>query len=346
MFIRFKENPLITPTEIKPVNENYKVIGVFNAAVAKFKSYTILILRVAEAPQAKKNEFKVPFFDVASQTTKIKSLDDSKYERKDVRAFIPKKGFDSLPTFLTSISYLRLAYSNDGIHFKILSEPFIYPHNSLQTYGIEDARCTKIGSIYYLNFSEVSPQGVSVGLVSTQNFKSYKDFGTIFLPDNKDVVIFPEKINGSYYALNRPSTANNNMWISKSPDLIHWGEHRLFLKSGNTYWDNGRVGAGGPPIKTDNGWLVIYHAADVNDRYCLGAMLLSLNDPTKIIGRTKIPFLEPKAPYELKGFLPNVVFTCGSFLEKDQITIYYGCADQSIAGGTISLTNILNNMKN
>ncbi len=170
----------------------------------------------------------------------------------------------------------------------------------------------------------------------------------ILPPANKDCAIFEEKINGKYYALHRPSSpqlGGNYIWVAESPDLIHWGNHKCIATSRKGYWDSARVGAGAAPIKTKEGWLEIYHGANEKHRYCLGALLLDLTDPSKVIARSEQPLVEPTASYELTGFFGNVVFTNGHLVEGDRIRMYYGASDEVICGADLSINEILNTLK-
>lgn len=347
---RYKKNPIITPDDIVPVNKGYQVVGAFNAAATMYKNETILILRIAERPISDdSNIVLAPYFDLVSSKTKTIKLkkNDQNFNFDDSRV-ISSTVKDNEFEYLTSISYLRIARSKDGVHFEVEDKPFIYPHNEYETFGIEDARCTKINDRYYINFSAVSDHGVCVELISTDDFKTYKHESRIFNPDNKDVTLFPEKINGKYYALNRPtvkSTGHNDVWISSSPDMQSFGQHTWLFSGSSDGWDSGRVGAGIPPIKTKDGWLEIYHAADKQSRYCLGAMLLDKDNPTKILKRLADPILKPETNYEKNGFFGEVVFSCGCTLDKDQLTVYYGVADTSMAVCEISLNDILEELK-
>jgi predicted GH43/DUF377 family glycosyl hydrolase len=122
-----------------------------------------------------------------------------------------------------------------------------------------------------------------------------------------------------------------NIWMATSPDLIHWGNHRVVLQVQPDGWESGRVGGGAPPLKTEHGWLSIYHAANQKQEYCLGAFLTPLDDPGRIIARSKTPILAPEKPYETSGFFQNVVFTCGAVIRDGRLMVYYGAADESIA---------------
>ena len=210
---------------------------------------------------------------------------------------------------------------------------------------MEDPRVTQIGEDYYINYSSVTEHGITVSLIHTEDFETFNRLGIIFTPENKDVTIFPEKIGGKYIAFNRPVPCGigaPSMWLSKSPDLVHWGEHEMFSSiSKESGWDNGRIGGGAVPIKTEHGWIKIYHAADVKDRYCLGVYLLDLEDPSIVLAKMEQPFLEPVEEYEREGFFGNVVFTCGAIVEDDTIVIYYGAADDKICRADIKLDDML-----
>jgi predicted GH43/DUF377 family glycosyl hydrolase len=139
----------------------------------------------------------------------------------------------------------------------------------------------------------------------------------------------------------------NYIWLASSPDGIHWGNHRCIIKTRKDKWDSARVGAGAAPIKTDRGWLEIYHGADHQHRYCLGAFLLDKNDPSKVIARTEVPIMVPSAPYEVSGFFGHVVFTNGHTMDAngDTLTIYYGAADEFVCGAVFSINEIFSLLK-
>lgn len=347
---RFIENPLVTPNDVKPLHEGYEVIGAFNGGVAKYNDEILLLLRVAERPISEDpNIIKAPVYNTETKEMTILSFDknDPEYNFEDPRMIRKKDKLDSF-VYLTSLSYVRIARSKDGHNFTVDDDAFLYPFNEYQTYGVEDARCTQIGDTYYVNFSSVSPVGVCDSLVATKDFVSYEYLGNIFAPENKDVLIFPEKVNDKYYAIHRPSLksiGNYDIWIASSPDLISWGDHQHLLGIREDSWDSGRIGGGLVPIKTSDGWLVIYHGATPEHRYCMGAALLDLNDPTKIIARSTRPIMEPEASYEKNGFFGDVVFGCGAVIDDDQLTMYYGVADTSMAGCTLSIREIISQVK-
>ncbi|MFS0821498.1 glycoside hydrolase family 130 protein [Bacillus sp. 1P02SD] len=345
---RYEENPLITPMDVTPYHKNFEVIGAFNAGVTEYNGETLLVLRIAERPLSEDpNIVKAPVYNPTTNELEIIELnkDDARYDFSDPRVILDKE--TNKFVYLTSLSYLRLARSKDGRRFTIDDKPFVYPSNIHETFGIEDPRVTKIEDTYYVYFSAISPMGVGESLVSTKDFKQTVHHGMIFSPENKDVTIFPEKINGKYYALHRPvpsATGAPQVWIAESDNLRYWGNHQFLFGLRNNMWDDARIGAGAVPIKTDKGWLELYHGASKDNRYCMGAVLFDLEDPTKIIARSEKPILEPEATYEVEGFFGNVVFSCGALVEGDIVKMYYGVADTSMACAELSLTEILDSL--
>jgi beta-1,2-mannobiose phosphorylase / 1,2-beta-oligomannan phosphorylase len=189
---------------------------------------------------------------------------------------------------------------------------------------------------------------VGVGLRSTTDCRDIRQHGMIFPPHNKDCAIFSEPIGGKYFALHRPSSptlGGNYIWIAESPDLVHWGQHRCLAHSRPGMWDSARVGAGAAPIRTPEGWLEIYHGANGEHRYCLGALLLDLESPWKVLARSGEPIMEPIADYERTGFFGNVVFTNGHVVDADTVTLYYGASDSVICGARLSLQEILRTLR-
>jgi predicted GH43/DUF377 family glycosyl hydrolase len=184
--------------------------------------------------------------------------------------------------------------------------------------------------------------------MKTTDWKTLERKGMIFPPHNKDCAFFEEQIDNKYYALHRPSSpelGGNYIWIAESEDLEHWGNHRCVATTRPGKWDSVRIGAGAAPIKTEKGWLEIYHGANEENRYCLGALLLDLNEPSKVLARSEEPIMEPLADYEKTGFFGNVIFTNGHVLNGDTITIYYGASDEVICGAELSIAEILQSLK-
>ena len=344
--IRSPHNPIISPEDVKPSRDDFQVVCVFNAGVIRFQDDVILLLRVAEKPLNSNPEVElVPVYDVAAGTVAVKQ-----FLRNDPKIDVSDSRFVRTPTeqYLSSLSHIRLARSKDGIHFTVEETPALAPANEYEIYGIEDPRITYIDKTYYISYSAISPMGSAICLASTTDFKSYQRHGVIFCPDNRDVEIFPEQIQGKYFTLHRPNSSEyhrRDMWIAESTDLINWGNHRWVMGARENTWDNGRVGGSAIPFKTDAGWLEIYHGADKNDRYCLGAVLLDADKPWKIIARSKIPFIEPEMDYELEGFFGNAIFNCGVLVEDEIIKIYYGAADTHICYAEITVKDIFENLE-
>lgn len=336
---RFKENPLLSPADLAPSASNLQVRCLLNPGVFSFNGKIYLLVRVAETVHPIENKLFIPLrmADGAMDILEL-DLDDPDLIHTDVR-IINYKGLD----YLTTLSYLRLFSSDDGILFKPESLS-VHGKGRYEQFGIEDCRVSLLDNVFYLTYTAVSEHGVAVALKTTKDWVIFEDHGLIFPPHNKDVAIFEEQINGKRYALHRPSSkeiGGNYIWIAESPDGLHWGNHQCIVKSRPGYWDSARVGGGAAPIKTDQGWLMIYHGADYQHRYCLGAVLLDLKDPGKVLARTEEPIMEPKENYELNGFLGAVIFTNGHIRNGDRLTIYYGAADEFICGATFSIAQII-----
>ena len=342
---RFPENPLLRPADIHPSAPGMKVECLLNPGVFRFHGKTWLLLRVAERPEQKPGKTSLPIF---AEDGAIKILEfanaDPKLDLTDPRV-LRYDGVD----YLTTLSHLRLVRSDDGIRFKEdLAYPPIFGQGELEIYGIEDCRVLQRRDAYYLTFTEVSAHGVGVGLRSTRDWRRMEHHGMILPPHNKDCALFPELIGGKHFMLHRPSSpalGGNYIWLAESPDLIHWGHHRCIARSRPGAWDSARVGAGASPIRTPEGWLEIYHGANAANRYCLGALLLDLKEPWKVLARSTEPIMEPRVDYEQTGFFGHVVFTNGQLVDGDTVTMYYGASDSVICGARFSLREILQTLR-
>lgn len=340
---RFPENPLLSPSSLEPSREGLHIACLLNPGVFRYDDKIWLLVRVAERPLQNDVFVSFPVLTASGEIRIMEiALDDSELIATDKR-LIRYKGTD----YLTTLSHLRLLCSDDGVCFY---EPKGYPHlngmGALETFGIEDCRVSFLKDQYYLTYTAVSESGVGIAMRTTKDWKNFQFHGMILPPHNKDCAIFEEKINGLYYALHRPSSVDlggNYIWLARSPDGIHWGQHQCIIKTRKDSWDNARVGGGAAPIKTEHGWLEIYHGANYDHQYCLGAFLLDLNDPSVVIARTKSPIMIPSEPYELTGFFGHVVFTNGHVLgaDEDTLTIYYGAADEFVCGAHFSLKEIM-----
>jgi predicted GH43/DUF377 family glycosyl hydrolase len=340
---RCEKNPIIRPCDVPPSRDDYEVVGAFNPGATIFKDEILLLLRVAERPKDKAPDEQVaPILNPETgeiEHFRMKNSDPRITDIPDSRSF-----FVNGEMMLTSISHLRIARSKDGVNFTIDPAPAVFPKMSYETYGLEDPRITKIDALYYITYKVVSDKGICTGLLTTEDFSQFNRHGIIFCPENIDVVMFPEKIGGTYWALTRPVPryiGPRGVWIASSPDAIHWGRHQpLILPQEGTFHD-GKTGGSCVPIKTDKGWLEIYHGSDTNDKYTLAAALLDLNDPSQVVARAKLPLMEPAAPYELEGFYGNVVFSCGAIEKDNAVLIYYGASDEYTAVAKTTVSRIL-----
>ena len=341
---RFNANPLLRPQDIRPSIEGLVVEGLLNPGVFRFQQKTWLLLRVAERPRQKEETISTIVRDPSAQGG-LAILEFQKTDPHLIYTADDPRGLTYQNTsYLTTLSHLRLASSTDGVHFQVEPSPTLQGDGELETFGVEDCRVTEIEGRFYLTYTAVSAQGFGVGLVSTEDWQHFTPHGLILPPNNKDCALFPQKSGGNYCALHRPTmpgSGGNHIWVGKSPDLIHWGDHRCVVKTRPGMWDSARVGAGASPLYTPDGWLEIYHGADEQNRYCLGAVLFDLNDPTRVIARSREPLMEPSMEYERAGFFGGVVFTNGFVADGDLLTIYYGAADEIVCGATFSIQEIL-----
>ncbi|MGV1004690.1 MAG: glycoside hydrolase family 130 protein [Candidatus Nanopelagicales bacterium] len=347
--LRCAVNPLISPADVRPSRPDLQVIGVFNAAVALHKEGVFALLRVAEAPTLTSPEYPA-VVSAGRQGLEVERLD---------RAALSAAGWDFTDPrtvqgpgtrggltvrHLTSISHLRAAWSDDGERFQIAPTPTVAPTDPHESWGVEDPRLTPLEGGYQLTYSAVSPHGIATMRATSSDLRTFARAGLMFPPENRNVALYPERIGGFYYALHRPVPqmfGDPAIWLARSPDLVHWGEHKLLTATSDDGWQAGRIGAAAPPIRTDAGWLVTYHAADRANRYCLGAMLFALDDPSHCTHRLPEPLLEPTAPYEADGFFSAVVFSCGAVIRGEQLWIYYGAADRSMAAARFDLPDLL-----
>lgn len=249
-------------------------------------------------------------------------------------------------------SILGLARSKDGYHFTVEPVPFMEPAKEgafaeYEEYGVEDPRITLIDKEYLITYSAYSRHGVRIGLAKTSNWKTVERISHITQADYRNTVIFPEKFNGLFVRLDRPHSEISpwSMWISYSPDLIYWGDSKVIMKPEQYHWDEMKIGPGAPPIKTDKGWLNIYHGVFPTmdgSVYRLGVALHDLNDPSKILGVGDEWILQPEEPYELTGYVHNVVFTCGAIaIDSKTIRIYWGAADSVMCVGEVSVDDLI-----
>ncbi len=346
MIRKYEMNPIVSPDNVKPSVESYRVRGAFNPGATVFGDEVLLLLRVAETCEPKDGYIRTPTyrFDDGHPRPDIiefKALDPD-VKLTDTRG-VAYKGRD----YLSTISHIRIARSKDGLHFTVDEKPLIFPVDETEEYGVEDARVTFIDDKYYITYTAVSQDSWATALAVTEDFKSVERKGLIFYPENKDVVIFPEKVGGKYIALHRPNNSGlgkPSIWYAESPDMIHWGNHRCILRARDTKWDWVKIGAGAPPIKTPEGWLAIVHGTGDKTVYSVFCVLLDLEEPWRVVRRADTPLLMPTEPYETEGFFGNVVFSNGVIEKDGKILVYYGAADETSCVAITDIHSLLGTM--
>ncbi len=387
---RLPQNPLITARDVKASVPTLEVVSVFNAAAARVGNEIVLLLRVAERPRTdiapgpdaltldlaaphpilrpmpahyrKEQLIGMAFLDtrdggaprvvVAYLPANLPGLDlrdprSIRYRNASGSLRMANEGYID---FLAQISHLRVARSTDGVNFTIDATPAIAPHTNMEEYGVEDPRATFIDGEWHITYVSVSRWGITTSLVTTTDFRSFERRGVIFLPDHKDVVIFPEKIGGRYVALTRPMPQSFSrifgIWIAFSEDLLAWGGHETLCLPRPDYWDELRTGASAVPFRVDDGWLELYHGVDRDSRYAMGALLLDADDPRKVLARSAQPILEPLEPFERTGLFNETIFSCGHVeLGGGRIRMYYGAADSVVAAADFEVRDIVNSLE-
>lgn len=305
LFKRHKDNPILTPADWP-----YPINSVFNPGAVIHNRETLLLARV-----------------------------------EDMRG----------------MSHLTVARSKDGItNWQIDKQPTIYPNPDEypeEKWGLEDPRITWLEEIqkYAITCTAFSETGPLVTLILTKDFKTFEHCGPITMPVNKDAALFPRKIKDRWMLIHRPMlssySSEAHMWVSSSPDLKHWGDHSILMKARNGgWWDANKIGLNISPIETSEGWLLIYHGVRTtasSSLYRLGLALLDLENPQKVIYRGSEWVMGPREVYECMGDVPYAIFPCGATVnsEKDEVNIYYGAADMSIALATARLSELIDFVK-
>ena len=230
-------------------------------------------------------------------------------------------------------------FSKDGINWEIEHEPIVFKAGNTDMIESEykyDPRVTWIEDRYWITWCN-GYHGPTIGIAYTFDFKEFFQCENAFLPFNRNGVLFPQKINGKYAMLSRPSdnghTPFGDIYISYSPDMKYWGEHRLVMqKGGQGWWQGVKIGCGPAPIETDEGWLMFYHGVATTCNgfvYSFSAAILDRDNPSIVKYRCGDYMLTPEEPYETTGFVDNVCFPVAALTDAEtgRIAIYYGCAD-------------------
>ena len=260
-------------------------------------------------------------------------------------------------------TYFIMAESEDGIQFNI-EEKIIHWQGIEKTketiYHIYHPRITKLGKVYYIMFAMDMDSGCHLGLGRTIDFEKFEFLGIVSEKDNRNGVLFSEEVNGKYFRLDRPNKTQlvdgpltgSEIWLSKSDNLLDWKPVKKIISGRNHYWDE-LIGAGPPPVKTENGWLCIYHGIAMHYQpiYQAGVMLLDIEEPSKVIARGRYNILEPRELYETVGQVPNVIFPTGIIVDEfndngfakmeSKVKLYYGAADTSICLATSTIQELI-----
>lgn len=252
-------------------------------------------------------------------------------------------------------SHLCAARSRDGLTgWSIDPAPTLLPDVERfpeEIWGIEDPRITYLAELnkYAVVYTSYSRGGPGVSLALTQDFRSFERYGVVMPPEDKDAALLPRRIGGHWALLHRPVTTwqGAHIWISYSPDLRHWGSHKLILRARRgSWWDANKIGLSPPPIETARGWLIVYHGVRQTAAGCLyrlGLALLDLQTPERCLQRSATWVFGPEEVYERQGDVANVVFPCGYTIapDGDTLNLYYGCADTCIGVATASIRALL-----
>jgi predicted GH43/DUF377 family glycosyl hydrolase len=257
------------------------------------------------------------------------------------------------------ISHLTAARSTDGVaNWRIDVQPTLAPDpgHPEEVWGIEDARIVRLEELgeWAITYTAFSRAGPLVGLACSDDFGTFRRLGPVMPAENKDAALFPRRFKGRWAMIHRPATAflqgKADMWLSFSPDLKHWGDHRMLMAARDgAWWDGNKIGLGPPPLETREGWLILYHGVKQTGAgytYRLGLALLDLEDPARVIRRSDSWVFAPEEAYERTGDVGNVVFPCGWILdEKGSVRIYYGASDTVTCLATVRHQDLLDFMK-
>jgi beta-1,2-mannobiose phosphorylase / 1,2-beta-oligomannan phosphorylase len=297
---------------------------------------------------------------------------------EDGKFYLYERAAGSLRPFRT---FIGLHESTDGINFKLVSEEPVFSSEmlGLPEGSVQDARVVKIDNMYYMSYAlqpysfDCLPTGEGIPDYLSENYSGWDTMPYPMITqsgiavsndrvnfkhlcytspkniDDRDHVLFPEKINGKFALLRRPKefigkkygTTNPGIWLSYSQDLLKWTEPKLLAVAENP-WEGNKIGAAANPVKTSEGWLLLYHGVDEKDIYRVGAMLLDLKNPLNVIARTVNFIMEPETYYEKFGLvIPNVIFPTGTVLKDGILYIYYGCCDSNISLATIKIDELI-----
>jgi predicted GH43/DUF377 family glycosyl hydrolase len=353
---RIREAVLLRPEMLEPAAPGFRVAGCFNPAAFRAGGETWLIVRVAEAAgRARGGRFPSPRVDFTRRRPRVvvDQVPHRPRRGEDVRTLVLADG----TVRLRFLSHLRLArVSGDGLRLEMLDQrPWLFPEHPWEEFGVEDPRATVAAGRLLVSYVAVGRElGIAPALLEAASPDAPpRRLGVMLPSENKDVLLFPRRIRGRWAALHRPmgrdALTAPSIQLAFSPDLVHWGGHRLVMGPSRRAWDSHRIGGGPPPLRVEGGWLLVYHgverrARDPIGRYSVGAALLDPRDPSRVLARSPRPILRPERPWERRGFTPDVLFPTGATLRGDELTLYCGAADRCVASVTVSLRDVLSRL--
>jgi predicted GH43/DUF377 family glycosyl hydrolase len=347
MIPRLSEKLLLRPEDLKPLHDDFAVIGVFNPGVVKVNDEIVMLARVAEKPLEMRPGFVgLPRWGKDGEVA-VDWVAEAELDQADPR-LVRRKSDDLVR--LTSISHLQVFRSRDECASAWTPGAVLLPESSTEEFGIEDPRITELDGKHWITYVAVSRLGAATALAATRDWTTFERHGVIFCPENKDVALFPRQVHGQYAALHRPNPNTQfdrpRIWLARSPNLLYWGKYE-FLHRGNAVWESDRVGAGAPPIEIEEGWLEIYHgsrrAAHAGEvgAYSAGALLLDRGNPARVLRRSHEPIMRPMADFERAGCVPDVVFPTAVIQRDETLLVYYGASDTFVGVVELSRKELL-----
>jgi len=283
-----------------------------------------------------------------------------KYQGEYLMAFRNDYGYDEKEKKAPHFQ-IGIAHSRDGVKWEVKPRPVIEFEGGEDVLGSYDPRLVVMDGRFYVTYAQYTRHGYRGTIAVSDDLEKFEILSST-VPDNRDLVLFPERIHDNYFRLERPFPLHSrkqrlyDIWISESPDLVYWGDSELLLCVEDVPYANEKLGAGNPPVRTEWGWLSLFHAVDTDPdrgkngwegewqkRYTAGVMLQDLKDPRKLIAHSRAPLIAPEAPYETEGgFHNDVIFPTGMVLEDSgEVKIYYGAADTVLCLATVGLEELV-----
>lgn len=365
MVKRLSSKRLLAPSDFSPTADGFDILGVFNPGAARLGeddgNEIVLLVRVAQSSVTKEDGWLHSPRSLLSGGRiryEVDRLEIHPDDDGDYRKPLTMSGHRRL-AFISHLELVRLDPGGYEVR-EIVRLEDLFGRTAQEEYGIEDPRVTPVEGAYWITYVGVSEEmGVATHLMSTKDFRSFERRGIILPCENKDAVLFPEKVAGLYRMFHRPVGAigirDVAIVAACSPDLVHWGGHEYVLGcSPDPGWYSKRIGAGTPPVRTTEGWLSLFHgvrARGPGDKigvYTAGAMLSALEEPARVIALSEEPFLRAEEDFELSGYVRDVVFPTGivrDLADRDRLHVYYGCADSCVAVTTFSEREILSSLR-